>query len=212
MPPNSHSVSGEWYSGYFLNPPSCLYGAITLCGRSFQSSLSFQVWNTGSPQHHISLPFQKGIQFALCCVRSLLLAASQLISFPAGTKMFQFPALPVLSDSPEGDDSYSETLGSKPTCGSPRHIAASHVLHRRYEPSHPPTSFVGYITLLPCVHGFFNMIFVKPLFGNGQLTNSFIELMNVKWTRRDFQAPEHNLHKRHLNPESPPCKGDALPG
>jgi len=31
-------------------------------------------------------------QFALCCVRSPLLTASQLISFPAGTKTFQFPA------------------------------------------------------------------------------------------------------------------------
>ena len=32
------------------------------------------------------------IRFALRRVRSLLIAASRLISFPAGTKTFQFPA------------------------------------------------------------------------------------------------------------------------
>ena len=36
------------------------------------------------------------IQFALCCVQSPLLTASQLVSFPAGTKTFQFPALDIL--------------------------------------------------------------------------------------------------------------------
>ena len=51
------------------------------------------------PQHHISNAFQRPIQFAVCCVQSLLLAASQLISFPAGTKAFQFPALSTLSGS-----------------------------------------------------------------------------------------------------------------
>ena len=40
-----------------------------------------------------SLPhFRKEIQFALGPFRSLLIRASQLFSFPAGTKMFQFPA------------------------------------------------------------------------------------------------------------------------
>ena len=33
---------------------------------------------------------------------------------------------------------HSETSGSKPVCGSPKHIAAYHVLHRLLTPSHPP--------------------------------------------------------------------------
>ena len=48
--------------------------------------------------HHISSMLPCGIRFALCCFRSLLLTASQLVSFPPGTKMLQFPGLPILSD------------------------------------------------------------------------------------------------------------------
>ena len=33
---------------------------------------------------------------------------------------------------------YSEIPGSKSVCDSPRHIAAYHVLHRLFVPSHPP--------------------------------------------------------------------------
>ncbi len=33
---------------------------------------------------------------------------------------------------------HSEISGSKPVCGSPKHIAAYHVLHRLLTPSHPP--------------------------------------------------------------------------
>ena len=33
---------------------------------------------------------------------------------------------------------HSEIPGSKPACGSPRLIAACHVLHRRLVPRHPP--------------------------------------------------------------------------
>ena len=46
-----------------------------------------------------SLPsFQTEIQFALFPFRSLLLGESFLFSFPAGTKMFQFPAYAFLSE------------------------------------------------------------------------------------------------------------------
>jgi hypothetical protein len=43
---------------------------------------------------HISIPFLARIQFALCRFHSLLLTASLLVSFPAGTETFQFPAFP----------------------------------------------------------------------------------------------------------------------
>ena len=49
------------------------------------------------PKHHISDIFQCQIRFAVCGFQSLLLTTSQLISFPAGTEMFQFPAFPNLS-------------------------------------------------------------------------------------------------------------------
>ena len=68
-------------------------------------------------------PFQEKIQLALCPFRSLLIGASLLFSFPAGTKMFQFPAYFSLSG-------HSEILGSKFACNSPKLIAACHVLHR----------------------------------------------------------------------------------
>ena len=50
------------------------------------------------PQHHISFTFLQRIQFALCRVQSLSLAASRLIFFPTGTKTFQFPVFPILTD------------------------------------------------------------------------------------------------------------------
>ena len=65
-----------------------------------------------------------------------------LFSFPAGTKMFQFPALAsiirwMLSLQDNGL-SHSEIRGSRVICTSPQLIAAYHVLHRLREPRHPP--------------------------------------------------------------------------
>ena len=49
--------------------------------------------NTTASASTTSLPiFRREIQFALFPFRSLLIRESQLFSFPAGTKMFQFPA------------------------------------------------------------------------------------------------------------------------
>ena len=87
-------------------------------------------------QPHISSTLLQRIQFAFCCFQSPLLTASLLISFPSGTKTFQFPELPNLTVSKE--KSHSDILGSIPTCGSPRLSAACHILHRRPEPSLPP--------------------------------------------------------------------------
>jgi hypothetical protein len=85
-------------------------------------------------------------RFGLFPVRSPLLGESRLISTPRGTKMFQFPRFP--------PDSYafragcvgmtpralphSDIPGSAPAGGSPRLIAAYHVLHRLLAPRHPP--------------------------------------------------------------------------
>ena len=40
------------------------------------------------------------------------------------------------------EKSHSEISGSKSTFDSPEHIVACHVLHRRFEPSHPSSSVV----------------------------------------------------------------------
>ena len=85
-------------------------------------------------------------------VRSPLLTESRLMSFPPGTEMFQFPGFASArlwiqrADTPlRGGLPHSEILGSKPARGSPRLVAACHVLHRLLAPRHPPDAlaFLG---------------------------------------------------------------------
>ena len=66
-----------------------------------------------------------------------------LFSLPAGTKMFQFPALALLPEVrvtvlQTARLSHSEISGSGVICTYPKLIAAYHVLHRLREPRHPP--------------------------------------------------------------------------
>ena len=78
--------------------------------------------------------------------RSPLLSQSRFLSFPPGTEMVHFPGFArarlwihraVRGFYPRGFP-HSEIPGSKPACGSPRLIAACHVLHRLLLPRHPP--------------------------------------------------------------------------
>ena len=78
----------------YYNPLVYTYRAITLYGISFQRISVSLRWVAYNMPIHISICFHKWIQFALCRVRSPLITASQLVSFPAGTKMLQFPAFP----------------------------------------------------------------------------------------------------------------------
>jgi hypothetical protein len=92
---------------------------------------------------HISPEFPRGIRFALCRFRSPLLAASRLISFPPGTKMFQFPGFPT----PEGlIPKYQEVpLGNRWITGSMCLPTAYRNLVRpssALEPSHSPNGVV----------------------------------------------------------------------
>ncbi len=65
------------------------YGAITRYGRTFQTvRLSLPRPVIGGP----TTPAGRTRRFGLIPVRSPLLGESRLISFPAGTEMFQFPA------------------------------------------------------------------------------------------------------------------------
>ncbi len=83
----------------------------------------------------------KRLWFGLFRVRSPLLAESQLFSLPAGTKMFQFPALAsssMITCLQHAEFPHSDISGSQVVCTSPKLIAAYHVLLRLLEPRHPP--------------------------------------------------------------------------
>src|SRR6201981_1606980 len=85
-------------------------------------------------------------RFRLFRFRSPLLSESRFLYFPPGTEMVHFPGFArpqlwihwsVLEFYPSGFP-HSEIPGSMPACGSPRLIAACHVLHRLLLPRHPP--------------------------------------------------------------------------
>ena len=86
-------------------------------------------------------------RFGLFPGRSPLPGESLLLSLPAGTKMFQFPAFaPTLSVgvgiAPDGLP-HSDICGSKGICPSPQLFAAYHVLLRLREPRHPPCALIS---------------------------------------------------------------------
>ena len=96
-------------------------------------------------KHHISITLLQRIQFALFWFRSLLLTESQLVSFPAGTKTFQFPALLLRQEC------FSEvTFGNLGVKGCMRLTQAYRSLPRpssSIEPSYPSTSVGSFLYL-----------------------------------------------------------------
>ena len=89
-------------------------------------------------------------RFGLFPGRSPLLGESLLFSLPAGTKMFQFPALASSTWSRmyvlhTYRLSHSEIPGSRVICTYPGLIAAYHVLHRLCEPRHPPCALFYFV-------------------------------------------------------------------
>ena len=101
-------------------------------------------------------PAVQARRFGLVPVRSPLLGESRLISSPRATEMFQFTRFPpygyeftirYLAIKPGGLP-HSEIPGSAPACGSPRLIAAYHVLHRLLTPRHPPCALCSLITVV----------------------------------------------------------------
>ena len=118
--------------------------AITLCGPAFQ-----QVHLASGLVTLLTRSCNPAVQarrFRLFRFRSPLLSESLLISFPPGTEMVHFPGLArtrlwiqrAVCRFYRHGFPHSEIPGSKPACGSPRLIAASHVLHRLLAPRHPP--------------------------------------------------------------------------
>ena len=88
--------------------------------------------------------------FGLAPVRSPLLGGSLLSSLPAGTKMFQFPALASTAQKPRmagllpAGFSHSGTPGSMAACAYPGTIAACRALRRLREPRHPPCALTSF--------------------------------------------------------------------
>ena len=99
VPADSRRISRvPRYSGYCYASYGFAYRTITVYGRSFQSVPLAIVH--AMPQSYNPRPAVTGrvwalprSLFGLFPVRSPLLGESLLFSFPAGTKMFQFPAL-----------------------------------------------------------------------------------------------------------------------
>ena len=89
-----------------------------------------------------------------------------MIYLPSGTEMVHFPELahtglciqPAVTRVHLVGFPHSEIPGSKPACGSPRLIAACHVLHRLLAPRHSPYALSSLIIKLTqsvfCLVGF----------------------------------------------------------
>ena len=98
-------------------------------------------------------PSDRSRWFGLFRVRSPLLTESLTISFPSGTKMFQFPECAsrlrgmiryCLTGFP-----HSDICGSTPLCDSPQLFAAFRVLLRQSVPRHPPLALFPLTSSFP---------------------------------------------------------------
>lgn len=135
-PPYSHGKTKPWYSGTLgIRQQPLAYGAITLYGGAFQPTSARLPRRYPSPNTTSPHGYPMGVRFGLTPFRSPLLRGSLLVSPPAGTKMFPFPAFPPptghLSLFGPGRKPHSGIPGSTPACGYPGHIAACHALPRR---------------------------------------------------------------------------------
>ena len=88
---------------------------------------------------------------------------------------------------------HSDISGSKPVCGSPKLIAACHVLHRLLVPSHPPLA-LSYLTTEKQFLG------VATPFFNGEVANYWrcdVQLCNCQRTKFSKIVFRDNLRRIH---------------
>jgi hypothetical protein len=119
------------------------YAPVTLYGLTFQIVRLTTVFYVADPTTPAA---PKCVGFGLFRFRSPLLSESRFLSLPPGTEMVHFPGfartrLWIQRAVPEvcsGGLPHSEISGLTPVCGSPKLIAACHVLHRLSLPRHPP--------------------------------------------------------------------------
>ena len=127
--------------------PTGLSPSMVVLSRSLRLHSGF-VTSPGYPQRQ---PHNPGLycytRFGLFPVRSPLLRESRLISFPRGTEMFHFPPFASARLCIQRTDDAALPAPGFPIrkspdqsllSGSPKLIAASHVLHRLLAPRHPP--------------------------------------------------------------------------
>src|SRR5512134_1007641 len=96
---------------------------------------------------------------------------------------------------------HSEIFGSKPVCGSPKLIAAYHVLHRRPAPRHPPYALSSLTTAFTLLEN--TVVFVRlslRAFKNKDLRLSMI---------RGRSGPQCRLRFRGTPPLGRPRAGKA---
>jgi hypothetical protein len=113
-----------------------------------------------------------------------------VIYFPPGTEMVHFPGLAhtrlciqrAVTRVHLAGFPHSEILGSKPACGSPRLIAACHVLLRLLAPRHPPYALSSLII---------------------KLTQSVFWFLNLPIPLRRFDS-RSSIHPRIPDPLNPP--------
>ena len=139
------------YSGYRYASRRFAYRTFTVCGVTFQTLPLATLLATARSYN----PPEAGTSEVWALPRSLATTGGiiRLFSSPTGTKMFQFPAFASLQLTAgmtvlQTDGlSHSEIRGSGVICTSPRLIAAYHVLHRLWEPRHPPYALLCFLVL-----------------------------------------------------------------
>ena len=116
------------------------HGSVTLYGCAFQ-----RIDIPSEVPSRVLQPRDQRPRFGLFRFRSPLLTESHSFSFPLVTEMFHFTryrvSIPILFRMERFHITgirlpHSEISGSKPVCGSPKLIAAYHVLHRLLAPRH----------------------------------------------------------------------------
>ena len=117
-----------------------VHGPVTRYGNAFQR---FRL--PSEVPSRVLQPRDQRPRFGLFRFRSPLLTESHSFSFPLVTEMFHFTryrvSIPILFRMERFHITgirlpHSEISGSKPVCGSPKLIAAYHVLHRLLAPRH----------------------------------------------------------------------------
>ena len=173
VPADSDQVSrARPYSGTCQGRPCAfVYGTVTPYGANFHSLRLAHDFVTPRPAgrriktgpttpSRKRLPSITSRRFGLFPFRSPLLRESRFLSFPLGTKMFQFPSLPLpaLFDSGESTRALPrvgfpirKSPDQRSVSTSPGLIAAAHVLHRLLAPRHPPCALILLIEKNTCV-------------------------------------------------------------
>ena len=149
VPPDSRRITRVLrYSGTHYARAPFDYRAVTVSGLPFQAVC---LESTNAISRALQPPEYLYFGFGLIPVRSPLLGESlSCFLFLRVLRCFTSPRLlhtayvfsrgyPIVKS---GGFPHSEILGSKPVSGSPRLIAAVHVLHRLPSPRHPPCALI----------------------------------------------------------------------